>query len=286
MPAYILERSVPFGDMSKNTDTCGIVFQILALAIPYGLPRVRAGNAPGLALIGDVGQPPQLIFGGADLSTAPSLSMFEEPSDNLWPKLELKRGDTTRASFAADVATLPHLIAGGDFAVSTLSSGGIPQWRLWDLDTFDVNDSGDWSIHDKSFCGVPEDQFLGGHCKFAATTTMRRYQNLPPHTRIRIKARVHFFDDWDGESLILQVDSTPMWAQSHKWCSGILEWKCRKFGMDSCGKQTPDKLSVLAKVELAHISQSIDVAFTSNMPLNTDACTKSWGVDDVSIELL
>lgn len=260
---------------------------VSVLAQACCLYTVRGGSTTGLSIVGDASAPPQLIFAATDdMAVAPSLSRYDDPTDTLPAKLEIQFGGSTRASFAGDVANFPHVVMHGDLSAKTLSYGGTPQWRLYDLDTFDVTDSGDWSLGTKGFCGVPEDQFLGGHCKFGATTTIRRYANLPPHTKMRIKARVHFFDDWEGESVIMNVDNSLVWAHSHDWCPGFLKDKCIQLGMDSCGRQTPDKLSVKAEVSMAHTAETMDLAFTSSMPLGTDACMKSWGLDDVSIELI
>merc|ERR1719167_2140676 len=128
------------------------------------------------------------------------------------------------------------------------------------------------------------DTFLGGHCEFAASRTMRRYRKLPPHSRVRIRARVHFFDEWHGENIEMQVDGKAVWAETHSWCPGFLTWKCLKFGVNVCGQEKPDRLSVKAEATLQHSAYFLDVAFTSNLASGADACHASWGIDDVSIE--
>jgi len=185
-----------------------------------------------------------------------------------------------------DVASmLPFVNATNVIHAESMSVGGVAQWALWDLDTFDTPLTGLWSTNDRSVCGTPGDLFLGGHCRFGGTTTTRIYENLPPHRKVRIRARVHFFDDWDGESLAIHLDGTTVWSRSHKWCPGFLKWMCLKYGVDSCGRDTPDQLSTKAEIAIPHSSSRLKLAFGSNFPVGSDACRASWGVDDVSIEL-
>lgn len=47
---------------------------------------------------------------------------------------------------------------------------------------------------------------LGGHCQTAGTTVRRRFDNLPAHSHLRLRARYHFIDSWEGETAFLQID--------------------------------------------------------------------------------
>jgi hypothetical protein len=200
---------------------------------------------------------------------------------------------------ASDLAKLPSTKTTGEWSTAmNMGIGGMSQWALLDLDTFDevgATSQGSsladataaaWSMNDRSFCTTPHDQFLGGHCRFGATQTVRTYHGLPPHSRLRIRARVHFIDRWQGESVILSADGQSVWSQSHSWCTGFLEQMCIKHGVDSCGKSTPDRLSVRAEATLNHNSPTLEIAFASSLPKGTDACQSSWGVDDVSLEVI
>jgi len=223
---------------------------------------------------------PEAAFGADDASIA---SMVVNAG-----ALELRRSGVAKMKLSDSVAELPHVEANGDLVADQLFVQGIPQWSLWSLDTFDDDkeDSPEWSLNDHGFCGSPHDSFLGGHCRFAASTTARRYSNLPPHTKVRISARVHFIDNWNGEAVLLVADAAPVWSHAHSWCPLFLEWMCTKHGIDSCGRDTPDHLSVKAEAVLEHNASTLDMAFTSNLPHGTDPCYTSWAVDDVSLELL
>jgi len=238
------------------------------------------GRIAGLSLVGNeqVGTPPFVTF-GSDPAAATTVTARGDV-------LEVRRGGSAHITLSSEVTRLPETTADGVFTATGLSANQVPQWSLWDLDTFDAVDSNQWSLNDHGFCGSPQDSFLGGHCKFAASKTARRYTTLPPHTRVRITARIHFIDQWNDESVFMMVDGNPVWAESHNWCPGFLKWMCMKYGLDSCGRDTPDRLSVHAQATLSHSTPVLDLSFGSSLPEGTDPCYTSWAIDDVSVELL
>jgi len=241
-----------------------------------------AGHPSGISLVGNLktGAPPVLVFAAADPSAAVQVTAGGG-------SFQIARGDQAPSvTFSASTVQVPDLAIDGELSASSLSVAGIGQWMLWDLDTFDTEDSNRWSPNDHSFCGAPHDKFLGGHCRFGATTASRRYAELPMHSRVRIKARVHYLDQWDGESVLMMVNNEPVWAQSHSWCPGFLKWMCSKYGVDTCGRDTPDRLSVKVDAVLPHSGPTLDLSFSSNLAHGTDPCYTSWGVDDISLELL
>jgi len=201
-------------------------------------------------------------------------------------ELDMKRAGVTKMSLNPQVARFPNTVVEANLSVDALGANHVKQWALWDLDTFDMVGAGQWSTNDRSFCSSQMDQFLGGHCKLSATMVSRRYVALPSHARVRVKARVHFLDKWEGEVVAMRVDGQTVWSQSHDWCPGFQKWMCEKYGINTCGADTPDRLSVKAEVVLPHRNPSLDVSFTSSLAPGTDPCLTSWGVDDVSIELL
>merc|ERR1711918_21547 len=84
--------------------------------------------------------------------------------------------------------------------------GGQKQWALVHHDHFE-NDHENWS-DGSSFIQVSDangDRFMGGHCNFAAGTMSKKYE-LPEHSHLRVQARAHFIDSWEGESAFLQLD--------------------------------------------------------------------------------
>lgn len=247
------------------------------------LQTLAAGQkAWGVSLrggINDDGSVPAVSFGPPSGATSVSTNVGSTA-------LEVKRRGEAVAAFSSEVVRLPQTVSAGEFAAGMeLGVRGVPQWTLWDLDTFDTPDSAMWTPNDRGFCSSPEDHFLGGHCRFGANSASRTY-SLPPHNRVRVRARVHFIDKWEGETLSLLVHNEPVWSESYDWCPSFLKWMCEKYGVDTCGRNTPDRLSVRAEAVFAHSSPNLELAFNSSLVAGTDPCYSSWGVDDVSIELL
>merc|ERR1712054_330249 len=91
---------------------------------------------------------------------------------------------------------------------------GQKQWALLHHDTFD-QDHDDWSMGGSfiQLSDVNGDKFMGGHCNFAGGSASKKYQ-LPEHSHIRVQARAHFIDSWEGETAFLQVDGEQVWAHS------------------------------------------------------------------------
>lgn len=233
---------------------------------------------PGLVVNGNpaAGVPPRLSFGHPDAA-----SITATPTG-----LVLTDGANASLALNAGVLTAGQIQATGDVSLTQLTASTVSQWRLLDLDTFDTSDSNQWSVNpQRSFCGNSADLFLGGHCRFAATTTKRTYQ-LPPHTMVRITARVHYFDEWHGESVFMSLDDTPTWTQSHNWCPQFLKWMCKKYGVNSCGRDMPDRLSTLVESTMHHTAPSLTVAFGSTLDKDADSCYVSWGVDDVAVHVV
>lgn len=56
---------------------------------------------------------------------------------------------------------------------------------------------------------------MGGFCKLAHGEAIRYYNSLPQHTLARLTARVHFFDKWLGQSIILAVNNKIVWTGKH-----------------------------------------------------------------------
>jgi hypothetical protein len=116
-----------------------------------------------------------------------------------------------------------------------------PTWFLYSLDTFSSNEEAMWTMSSTSSCGPSSDIFLGGHCKLGGTSSVQRtYTNLLPHKSVRLTARVHFLDEWLGESLLVMVDQLIRWTKNNHWCNEVLTSQCLKKGLDICGNTYPD----------------------------------------------
>nr|PVC50776.1 hypothetical protein MACL_00002050 [Theileria orientalis] len=195
----------------------------------------------------------------------------------------------------------------GALKTTTLTSLSVKQWyivvyiadstvrTLWEVDRFNPKDKVNWIPDKISSCGNSGDSFLGGPCYLAAGSVKRFYNNLPTHTEIKITGRVHFFDEWNGifnahishlgESVLLKVNDSVLWSESHNWCPSVTDSVCRRFGVDVCGTEYPDRLSVNFDVSMLHDSGSLVVEFSSSLDAKTQACEVSWGIDDIALHV-
>jgi hypothetical protein len=153
--------------------------------------------------------------------------------------------------------------------------GGNKQWRLIGHENFEKEVKG-WNVDETSTCGT-SDVFLGGHCKqtVMAKGAKKVFDNLPKHTEIRVKARVHFLDKWSvGDTAFAKVDGEYRWVDTPGANTGKI---------NVCGSDAPEAaLSQLVDIVMAHTASEVTVDFGALMS-ETDACRQSWGVDDVEI---
>jgi hypothetical protein len=117
------------------------------------------------------------------------------------------------------------------------------QFSMISLDDFQGIALG-WSKEKLSTCGSNDNMFLGGHCNFGGEEVYKNFTNLPAHNMIRITANFHFFDKWEGEEAFMFFDHKPVWSDSYKWCDKVFLWYCKKYAINACGAEYPDRLSV------------------------------------------
>jgi len=154
---------------------------------------------------------------------------------------------------------------------------GQKQWALVHHDHFE-NDHENWS-DGSSFIQVSDangDRFMGGHCNFAAGTMSKKYE-LPEHSHLRVQARAHFIDSWEGESAFLQLDDKTVWSQS-------VDARNSK-GLNIAGGDHPEhKWGDVIDVVVPHSAPTVFLEFGST--LDQHACDESFGVDDVMVHVL
>lgn len=201
---------------------------------------------------------------------------------------------------------------------------GVKQWKMISHEDFHkgsvegwmrISDKGESSADsDVSTCAKHRhensDYFLGA---FGAVK-VRKVFDLPPHTFVRIQARVHFLDKWEGEFVHMSVGEDKKWTKSHEWCSQIFESSCQPGNgktIDTCQDSNfPDLLSVPIDVSFRHVDESgatpeklqlffggdfsRDTTCTSDDDCDGAKCDKgqcinaeaTWGVDDVRVYVM
>ncbi len=150
-----------------------------------------------------------------------------------------------------------------EYENSKITMDGEDQFIMINLDDFQGS-SMDWSKEKLSTCGG-NNMFLGGYCNFGGEEVHKNYTNLPKHDTIRVTANFHFFDKWEGEEAYMYFDGVPVWADSYKWCDKVFLWYCKKFGINVCGTELPDRLSV--PIDFSS-KCSVFIIFIQNMKYN------------------
>eukprot|EP00939_MAST-03C_sp_MAST-3C-sp1_P004995 g4995.t1 len=174
------------------------------------------------------------------------------------------------------------VIAGGassasqtSFLATEVIVGGVRQWSMLHHDDFDHGMDG-WNAPGRGSCKESADYFLGGHCKTSSANATKTFKNLPKHSQIRITARVHFLDQWNGEVAYLRSDDRVVWADTAK------SLNLPGDAGNVCGGPFADsRISVPVDVTFRHVKSEVELTFGSSLQGNP--CEKSWAVDDVVV---
>ena len=129
------------------------------------------------------------------------------------------------------------------YSDSSLQIDGVDQWTMVRLDDFQGVAEG-WSKEKLSTCGSNDNMFLGGHCNLGGEEVFKNFTEIPSHSMIRVTANFHFFDKWEGEEAFMYFNGQPVWSDSYKWCEKVFLWYCKKYAINACGDEYPDRLSV------------------------------------------
>jgi len=188
--------------------------------------------------------------------------------------------ETSSISSPTGVVSVSGQIAAGDVSaagamrVNSFIQNDVRQWAMIHHEDFEEDVKG-WSTNSVSSCdGV--DHHLGGHCNDVDGEIKKTFKGLGTHSYVRIQARYHFLDSWEGETAFAKIGDKIVWTDTND-----------VRGMDGpsyCGGPHPDsKLSVPIDVTIRHSGDSVDVSFGST--LDEHPCNESFGIDDVIISV-
>jgi len=164
----------------------------------------------------------------------------------------------------------------GTASASSFIQQDVRQWALAYHDDFEGEING-WSSNKTNSCDGA-DHHLGGHCNEIGGELKKTFNDLPPHKYIRMQARFHFLDSWEGESAFAKIGDRVVWTDTND-VRGM-----HPNSLNACGGDHPDlKLSAPIDVTIPHTSSSIDITFGST--LDEHPCNESFGVDDVMISV-
>eukprot|EP00299_Pterocystis_sp_00344_P004586 c15848_g1_i1.p1 GENE.c15848_g1_i1~~c15848_g1_i1.p1 ORF type:complete len:386 (-),score=89.84 c15848_g1_i1:33-1190(-) len=166
--------------------------------------------------------------------------------------------------------------ASGDLKASFLEIDGVRQWSLSSLEDFEETGTDGWSHGEMTECAGR--RILGGHCVEKAIPDLSKtFENLPPHTQVRITAKYYFIDSWDGESGYLRADGNTIWLDTYNHSSGELT-----HGINLCGNSTPErKFGTPIDVTMPHTGSSLTLTFGATT--DEHSCDESFGIDSVMI---
>jgi len=152
----------------------------------------------------------------------------------------------------------------------------VKQWALKYHDDFEGQIQG-WSTNLTSSCDG-NDHHLAGHCKEVQDEVKKVFSNLGEHKFIRLQARYHFLDSWEGETAFAKIGDRIVWSDVND-VRGM-----HPNTLNACGGEHPDtKISVPIDVTIPHNGDSVLVSFGSN--LDEHPCNESFGIDDVMISV-
>merc|ERR1711871_1178326 len=125
-------------------------------------------------------------------------------------------------------------------------------------------------------------KMIGGHCSVQngpLADVSKTFAKLPPHSHVRVVAKYHFIDSWEGETGYAKVDGRVVWADTHDFA----EHKQSKNGISMCGSDevAEHKWGQPVDVTLPHTGGDVTVAFGATLDQNT--CDEAFGVTDVSV---
>jgi hypothetical protein len=206
------------------------------------------------------------------------LQLPELSGDEILSRLNGASG--TVSALRLPVGTGADQVAAGDHTHPELAQLTALSWIPVALDTFATGPDG-WTV---TIGGVPADAvvtscgsfttILGGAGELGSGAVASKvYGGLPPHTALRVTAKFHYIDSWDGERGWLHVDGQEIWSRS--------AYLYGRGGYNICGGTSPDRLGFAVDAVVAHTATTATLAFGSS--LNEDPTNEAWGVSDVAL---
>eukprot|EP00298_Acanthocystis_sp_HF-20_P002021 c12492_g1_i1.p1 GENE.c12492_g1_i1~~c12492_g1_i1.p1 ORF type:complete len:267 (-),score=99.30 c12492_g1_i1:27-827(-) len=168
------------------------------------------------------------------------------------------------------------LSTNGSVSASSFIQADVRQWALKYHDDFEGQTLG-WSTNLTSSCDG-NDHHLAGHCNQVQNEVKKVFSNLGEHKFIRLQARYHFLDSWEGETAFAKIGDRIVWSDVND-VRGI-----HPNTLNACGGEHPDtKISVPIDVTIPHTAETISISFGST--LDEHPCNESFGIDDVMISV-
>jgi len=160
----------------------------------------------------------------------------------------------------------------------SIKHNDIALWQLTQHENFENNTSQGWDFSEISSCEnniIYPNKFIGGPCKLSNQEIEKTFENLPNHEFLKISAKFHMFDNWQGEYGYMKINNKIMWTKN-----AIVRNETGSINI--CGQGTPDPAyNIPIDVTIPHTDDRIKITFGSS--LSKDSCLASYGVDDIMI---
>lgn len=220
--------------------------------------------------------------------------------------------DTIR-SFDGELQILGNIILVNEVEAETLnlntngnsngpsfSISGVKQWLITHHDDFeDESNLSSWSDKRTSSCNTKlktqnsdneinkkvkdSNLFLGGHCNFSHNEVSKTFKLLANHSKIRITAKYHFIDDWNGEYGYMKLNGNVIWTKKSTHNRSNKDKITEKIhNISSCGNYDHlDNLSESIDITVSNSDNEVTLSFGST--IKKDPCEQSFGVDDIIV---
>ncbi|KAM3139754.1 hypothetical protein pb186bvf_008212 [Paramecium bursaria] len=117
--------------------------------------------------------------------------------------------------------------------------------------------------------------FLGGYCNDHNQTLSKKFQNIPPHTSIKIQLSLHVFDQWDSEQILLYADKQIVWRS---------KFDNTMHHQNLCGNSRyGDQINIPVMKIFEHNSTDLLLQFQALTPKST--CEASFAIDNLIISI-
>ena len=169
-------------------------------------------------------------------------------------------------------------------------------WRRVSLDTFESSAlARGWHISDVAGVGQSVAQnssllshcgdgnlFLGGHCRSGGDHVLfKKWESLPPHSELRLSAKVHFIDSWNNEAAYMSIDGHTVWTSAKAA-------RQRPVGravpnLSVCGDERVADAVIGKKIDIVVPHRDALASVRFGTFLDEHACDESFGIDDVAL---
>jgi hypothetical protein len=180
-----------------------------------------------------------------------------------------------------EVHVKADVFAAQELAAGSLELAGVPQRSMVALELFNNGKptSAGWNTDQTISCaGLTILTGPRGSARNPAEPAMKKtYSDLPPHNQITFAGVAHFVDDFQDETVYMQVNEHYVWTASH-------DQRNSRGTFNVCGKtQYPEsRFSVPFEVTLPHSDPTVTVAFGSTLEPGAEA---DFGISSMTVYL-